>query len=75
MANSQKYSIQIKQDRSSWSAKIMRRVSSQKTVVSKRQGGFDSEAEAQSWGDAEMVSFLDNLNARNKRRSKPRTES
>lgn len=75
MANSKKYSFQIKQDRSSWSAKIIRRVSSQKTVVSKRQGGFDSEAEAQAWGEKELTTFLENLSARNKRRSKPRTES
>lgn len=75
MANSKKYSFQIKQDRTSWSTKIIRRVSSQKTVVSKRQGGFSSEAEAQAWGEKEIVLFLENLSARNKRRSKPRTES
>lgn len=75
MANSKKYTFQIKQDRSSWSAKIIRRVTSQKTVVSKRQGGFNSEAEAQAWGEKEIISFLENLSARNKRRSKPRTDN
>lgn len=75
MANSKKYTFQVKEDRSSWSAKIIRRVSSQKTVVSKRQGGFSSEADAKAWAEKEIVSFFENLSARNKRRSKPRTES
>jgi len=75
MANSKKYSFKVKQDRSSWSAQIIRRVSSQKKLVSKRQGGFKSEAEAQAWAEKEIVLFFENLSARNKRRSKPRTES
>jgi len=75
MATSKKYNFKITQDGTTWSTKIIRRVSSQKTVISKKQAGFASEAEAQAWGEKEMALFLDNLNARNKRRSKPRTES
>jgi hypothetical protein len=75
MATSKKYNFKIKQDGATWSAKITRRVSSQRTVISKKQDGFVSEAEAQAWGEKHITLFLDNLNARNKRRSKPRTES
>jgi len=75
MATSKKYNFKIKQDGATWSTKITRRVSSQRTVISKKQDGFASEAEAHAWGEKEIALFLENLSARNKRRSKPRAES
>ena len=75
MAKSKKYNFKVIQDGDSWSAKILRRVSSQKTVVSKKQAGFDSESDAQAWAEKEITLFFESLSARNKRRSKPRTES
>jgi len=75
MAKSKKYNFKVIQDGDSWSAKILRRVSSQKTVVSKKQAGFDSESDAQAWAEKEIALFFESLSARNKRRSKPRMES
>jgi len=70
MSSSNKYHYQISEDNGSWSAKIVRRATSKKTVVSKEQAGFATEAEAKSWGEAELKLFLQNLSQRNKRRSK-----
>ena len=71
MTQSKKYDYQITQDNAGWTTKIIRQVTSKKTVVSKRQAGFSTESEAQEWGKQEMKGFLKNLTERNKRRSKP----
>jgi len=52
-----------------WSAEIVRRATATKTVVSKAQGGFASEAEAQVWAERELAVFLE-LNERNKIKSR-----
>lgn len=52
-----------------WSAEIIRRATATKTVVSKTQGGFASEAEAQVWAEKELAVFLE-LNERNKIKSR-----
>ncbi len=52
-----------------WSAEITRRATAKKTVVSKAQVGFTSEAEAQSWAEKELAVFLE-LNERNKIKSR-----
>ena len=61
MAKSNKYDFQVTQDNSSWSAQIIRRVTSKKTVVSKSQDGFPSEADAEEWGQKELENFLINI--------------
>ena len=71
MTQSKKYDYQITQDNAGWTTKIIRQVTSKKTVVSKRQNVFSTESEAHEWGKEEMKGFLKNLNERNKRRSKP----
>jgi len=70
MAKGKKYEYRLVQDNTSWTAEIVRRITSKKTVVSKSQGGFTSESDAQEWGQKELKSFLQNLTERNKRRSK-----
>ena len=67
MSIDKKYSYQIEQEENGWSAKIVRRASAKKTVVSKRQSGFSTESEAQKWGKDELKSFLENLAQRNER--------
>ncbi|MDO8271578.1 MAG: DUF3622 domain-containing protein [Gammaproteobacteria bacterium] len=52
-----------------WSAEIIRRATATKTVVSKAQGGFTTEAEAQTWAERELAVFLE-LNERNKIKSR-----
>lgn len=70
MAQGKKYDYRIVQDNTSWTAEIIRRVTSKKTVASKSRGGFSTESEAQEWGQTELTAFLQNLDERNKRRSK-----
>ena len=71
MTQSKKYDCRVVQDNTGWSADIIRRVTSKKTVVTKSQSGFTSEAEAQDWGQKEVKSFLKavNLNEQKKRYS------
>ena len=72
MTQSKKYSYRVVEENKVWSAEILRRASSKKTIVSKKQDGFASEAEAKDWGEQQVVAFLKNMNERelNKRREK-----
>jgi len=69
MTTNKKYDYRIAQDGTSWTAEIIRRVTTKKTAVSKTQDGFATEAEAKAWGEKELKSFLENLAERNKRDS------
>ncbi len=69
MAKSKKYDYRVVQDKSGWTAEIIRRASSKKTVVSKSQSGFTTESDAQEWGQNELKSFLESQEKRNKRRA------
>jgi Protein of unknown function (DUF3622) len=72
MMQSKKYDYRVSKDDAGWTTQIIRRVSSKKTLVTKSQGGFASEAEAQAWGQDEVKTFLKNLNLgeQKKRRDK-----
>jgi len=70
MAKGKKYDFRVKQGHACWIAEIVRKASSKKTVVSKRQSGFASESEAREWGQLELKVFLQNLYERNQHRSK-----
>ena len=72
MKQSKKYDYQVKQDNDTWTAEITRRVTSRVTVVSKEKTGFATEAEAQTWGQAEVEAFLKktNITESEKRRAK-----
>lgn len=72
MTKGKKYDYRVVQNDTSWTAEITRRMTSKKTVVSKKQSGFATESEAQEWGKKELESFSKNLNERNKRRSEQR---
>lgn len=72
MAKGKKYEYRVVQDKDSWSAEIIRRITSKKTGVSKSQGGFATEAEAQEWGQKELKVFLEKLKVRNMRDSESR---
>ncbi len=65
-----KYQITLAEEGESWSAAIVRKVSSRKSTVTKSQGGFGSEAEASSWADTELKALLRVLAERNKSRDK-----
>ncbi|MES9858687.1 MAG: DUF3622 domain-containing protein [Sedimenticola sp.] len=70
MGKGKKFDYRVTQEGDTWSAEIVRRVTSKKTAVSKSQGGFASETEAQEWGGKELKSFLKSLSERNRRCSK-----
>lgn len=70
MVKDKKYDFRVKQDNACWAAEIVRKATSKKTVVSKRQNGFASESEAQEWGQKELKTFLQTLQKRNQHRSR-----
>ena len=67
MAKSKKYDSRISQDGATWQAQIVRQVTLKKTVVSKKQAGFQTEAEAEKWAREKLIMFSKNLIERNKR--------
>ncbi|MCF7354250.1 MULTISPECIES: DUF3622 domain-containing protein [Vibrio] len=66
---SKKYSFQLIEKRNGWAAEIIRHITSRRTIVSKRQLGFATEAEATEWAEKELVEFQKIQAERNKRRS------
>lgn len=72
MAKGKKYDFRVVPNDKGWSAEIIRRATSKKTVVSKSQDGFSVESDAQEWGQRELKIFLHNLNERNKRHANQR---
>lgn len=54
MMKSKQYDIRIVQDDTGWVAELIRRVTTKKTVVTKSQGGFATESDAQVWGQGEV---------------------
>lgn len=74
MSKGKKYDYRVVQEQSGWAAEIVRRATASKTVVSKRQGGFATESEADAWGQGELQVFSQNLNARNKLRAGKRKQ-
>jgi len=74
MNQSKKYDYRVTQDSTGWTTQIMRRVSSKKTIISKSQSGFASEAEAQAWGQNEVKTFLQNLNLAEQKKRRDRKD-
>ena len=70
MTSGKKYQFKAIQNDSTWTGQIIRRVSSKRSMVSKRQDGFASEAEAIAWGEAELKEFMVKQGERNTRKSK-----
>lgn len=66
---SKKYDFQLVEKRNGWAAEIVRQITSRRTVVSKRQLGFATEAEAKEWAEKELIEFQKIQSERNKRRS------
>jgi len=75
MAKGKKYDFNLVLVDGSWTAEIVRKITSKKTVVSKSQAGFASEAEAQVWAETELKGFLQNQIDRNARRIRLVSES
>lgn len=72
MAQENKFDYRIKQDGNQWSAEITRRVSARRNTVSKRKKGFDSQEQAEQWAKEQLIDFIENLQAGNKRKAEKR---
>lgn len=72
MSTSKKFSYSVSEKRSGWVAEIVRQVSAARKVVSKRQMGFATEAEAIEWAEKELPNFIALQAERNKRKSQHR---
>ncbi|MGI2177298.1 DUF3622 domain-containing protein [Shewanella frigidimarina] len=69
MSDSKKYALRVIQIENTWKTEITRRMTSTKTIVSKSQDGFASEAEATAWGEQALQGFLSKQADRNKRKT------
>ncbi|OBT14026.1 hypothetical protein A9264_02535 [Vibrio sp. UCD-FRSSP16_10] len=72
MSDNKKFTVRTIEKRNGWCAEIVRQISSRRTTVSKREMGFESEEQAQAWGEKELEVFVKNLAERNKRKSAER---
>lgn len=64
MATGKKFDYRVTQAEGSWRAELTRRATARKTVVSKAQDGFSTEAEATTWAETELKALLANVHAR-----------
>lgn len=69
MSDSKKYGLRVTQVENTWKTEITRRMTATKTVVSKSQDGFATEAEAIAWGEQSLQGFLSKQADRNKRKT------
>ncbi|MBT5231370.1 MAG: DUF3622 domain-containing protein [Methylococcales bacterium] len=74
MSKGKKYDFKVEQIDSEWVASIIRKVTSKKTTVSKKQTGFASEADATTWAETEVQTFLKNLQKHNQQHSEHRKQ-
>ncbi|MBF4423963.1 DUF3622 domain-containing protein [Vibrio anguillarum] len=74
MSESKKFTIKVTEKRNGWAAEIVRQVTSRRSVVSKREIGFESEAQAQAWAEKELSGFIENQAKRNERKALARKE-
>ncbi|WP_159738705.1 DUF3622 domain-containing protein [Vibrio atypicus] len=72
MSKNPKFAIRTTEKRNGWCAEITRQVTSRKTTVSKRETGFETEAEAQAWAEKELAGFIKNQAERNERKGEAR---
>lgn len=68
MAKGKKFAYRLVQESSGWVAEITRRKTARETVVSKRQDGFSSEAEAKVWGETELNALVQAVNLRQRQK-------
>lgn len=74
MSKNKKFAIRVVEKRAGWTAEITRQVTSRKTLVSKRQAGFETEELAQAWAENELLGFVKNQAERNERKGQQRVE-
>jgi uncharacterized protein YdaU (DUF1376 family) len=75
MTQNQKYTVHVFQDGDTWTAQILRQVTSRKRSVSKQQTGFTQQAEADEWAHSELQKYISAQQARNVKHATQRTEA
>ncbi len=76
MSKSPKYTYRVVEKRNkTWTAEIQRQATARKKIVSKRQAGFETEAQGIEWAEQELVSILENHKAKNQRQNEQRLAS
>lgn len=64
MSHSKQYSLQVSNGGDSWTAEVSRKISAQRSTITKTQSGFASEQEAQAWGEAFIKELLEKFAAK-----------
>ena len=72
MPSNKKYDFIVEPSGSKWVAKVTRKASSKKTVISKQKDGFKSQEEAQSWAESTLEELTKTLKESNERHGKQR---
>ncbi len=74
MSKNKKFAIRVTEKRNGWTAEITRQVTSRRTVVSKREMGFESEVLATEWAEKTLAEFIESQAKRNDRKAEKRSE-
>lgn len=72
---SKKYQINVVQNNDTWTAQITRQITSRKVHVSKEQGDFKSESEANDWANSALKEFVSTQKTANQRQGSSRKET
>lgn len=75
MTQAKKYEIKTELVNDSWTANIVRKASSTKTIVSKTQDGFAKEIDAIAWAEEALQGFTKTQADSNVRKAKQRVDS
>jgi len=59
-----KFNYRLVHNDKSWSAEIIRKMTSKKMIVTLKKDNFPSEEEADAWAKSELENFVNTLNAR-----------
>lgn len=74
MVKHNKFEYIITQNDDTWNAKIMRRVTARKMIISKHKKGFESESLANTWAKNTLDNFIKNLQSSNQEKTKKRQD-
>ncbi|WP_041522012.1 DUF3622 domain-containing protein [Gilvimarinus agarilyticus] len=70
MATGKKFDYRVTEVDGAWRAELTRRATARKTLVSKSQDGFATQADATTWAEAELKTLLANVRARQEAKSR-----
>lgn len=75
MSKSKKYDYQLEQVENEWVARVTRKITSKKVVVSQQQDGFETEAAAKAWAEKALINFSKTQSQNNQRQGAARKVS